>query len=264
MRGQFADCRGAGARQRPRRPGRQRGQRYQLVLGGGLRRTGQWRDRVLARMEENPGIMDPTDYRRPGRRCGWRSTAAGGRPGRVGAVGRTLETMMGSRRVTTFVEDGGVQVMVRAGREARIAGRPGLTYVRSRDDDGACPPGNPGRDRRAGHVQPLQPAARDHHQRRPRAGTAWARRSNGPARWRELPEYAQIDWKGETAVPACGRRGLVTFTMALLIVYLVLAAQFGLHPSAGDHAHRAPGGAGCADRAVGDRRRSACSARSGS
>ena len=49
----------------------------------------------------------------------------------------------------------------------------------------------------------------------------------------ELPEYAQIDWKGETReYQRAGGAVLVTFTMALLIVYLVLAAQFEsfIHP----------------------------------
>ena len=49
----------------------------------------------------------------------------------------------------------------------------------------------------------------------------------------ELPDYAQIDWKGETReYQRAGGAVLVTFAMALLIVYLVLAAQFEsfIHP----------------------------------
>jgi len=49
----------------------------------------------------------------------------------------------------------------------------------------------------------------------------------------ELPEYAQIDWKGESReFQEAGGAVVLTFTLALLIVYLVLAAQFEsfLHP----------------------------------
>src|SRR5690606_38522384 len=49
----------------------------------------------------------------------------------------------------------------------------------------------------------------------------------------ELPEYAQIDWKGESReYKKAGGAVLLTFTLALLVVYLVLAAQFEsfVHP----------------------------------
>jgi multidrug efflux pump len=49
----------------------------------------------------------------------------------------------------------------------------------------------------------------------------------------ELPEQAQIDWKGESReYQAAGGAVLLTFGLALLVVYLVLAAQFEsfIHP----------------------------------
>src|SRR5690606_40111755 len=49
----------------------------------------------------------------------------------------------------------------------------------------------------------------------------------------ELPDYAQLDYKGESReYKAAGGAVLFTFGMALLIVYLVLAAQFEsfIHP----------------------------------
>ena len=49
----------------------------------------------------------------------------------------------------------------------------------------------------------------------------------------ELPEQAQIDWKGESReYQAAGGAVLLTFALALLVVYLVLAAQFEsfIHP----------------------------------
>src|SRR5690606_30373132 len=42
----------------------------------------------------------------------------------------------------------------------------------------------------------------------------------------ELPEYAQVDWKGESReYQKAGSAVLLTFALALLVVYLVLAAQ---------------------------------------
>jgi multidrug efflux pump len=49
----------------------------------------------------------------------------------------------------------------------------------------------------------------------------------------ELPEYAQIDYKGESReYQEAGGAVMLTFALALLIVYLVLAAQFEsfIHP----------------------------------
>ncbi len=49
----------------------------------------------------------------------------------------------------------------------------------------------------------------------------------------ELPEQAQVDWKGESReYQSAGGAVLLTFALALLVVYLVLAAQFEsfIHP----------------------------------
>src|SRR5690606_36875179 len=71
------------------------------------------------------------------------------------------------------------------------------------------------------------------------AGTAPGSSMVGAIDWthrvanEELPAAAPVDWKGETReYQRAGGAVLVTFTMALLIVYLVLAAQFEsfIHP----------------------------------
>jgi multidrug efflux pump len=49
----------------------------------------------------------------------------------------------------------------------------------------------------------------------------------------ELPDYAQVDWKGESReYQKAGSAVLLTFALALLVVFLVLAAQFEsfIHP----------------------------------
>ena len=53
----------------------------------------------------------------------------------------------------------------------------------------------------------------------------------------ELPDYAQLDYKGQAReFRTAGGAVMFTFAMALLIVYLVLAAQFEASSSARDHA----------------------------
>src|SRR5690606_26550054 len=86
------------------------GQPLQVVLGGpDYEELADWRDRMLARMEENPGLYGAdSDYQetRPQMRVNIDRQRAADLGVSVQEIGRTLETMMGSRQVTTFVEDG--------------------------------------------------------------------------------------------------------------------------------------------------------------
>jgi len=220
-----------------------RGRRYQLVLGGqDYAELAQWRDRMLARMAQNPGLQDPdSDYKetRPQMRVDIDRARAADLGVSVSEIGRTLETMMGSRRVTTFVDNGEeYEVMLQAGRENRASPVDlANTWVRSA----------------GGRLIPLsnlvslsemaEPGAFNRFNRL-RAITISAGLAPGyplgealdwtyQAAAEELPDYAQIDWKGESReFQEAGGAVLLTFTMALLIVYLVLAAQFEsfLHP----------------------------------
>ena len=220
-----------------------RGQRYQLVLGGpDYTELAQWRDRILQRMEENRGLMDPdSDYKetRPQMRVEIDHERAADLGVSAQEIGRTLETMMGSRRVTTYVEDGEeYYVMLQAGRDQRVdpsdlAG----TYVRGKGD-ALVPLSNlvrlselaePGSLNRFNRLRAITIGA----------GLAPGYSMGEALEWtrqvvaEELPEHAQVDWKGESReYQEAGGAILLTFTLALLIVYLVLAAQFEsfLHP----------------------------------
>ncbi|TDK33853.1 efflux RND transporter permease subunit [Luteimonas terrae] len=220
-----------------------RGQRYQLVLGGpDYAEIAQWRDRMLARMRDNPGIQDPdSDYKetRPQMRVDIDRTRAADLGVSVQEIGRTLETMMGSRQVTTFVDSGEeYDVLLQADRGARmspadLAG----TYVRGRDD-ALIPLSN-----LVTLSEVAEPASFNRFNRL-RAITISAGLSEGytmseALEWtrqvaaEELPHYAQLDWKGESReFQEAGGAVVLTFAMALLIVYLVLAAQFEsfVHP----------------------------------
>ncbi|WP_202844140.1 efflux RND transporter permease subunit [Luteimonas saliphila] len=220
-----------------------RGQRYQLVLGGpDYAELAQWRDRVLARMEDNDGIQDPdSDYKetRPQMRVEIDRARAADLGVSVTEIGRTLETMMGSRRVTTYVDNGEeYEVVLQAGRETRMTPADlADTYVRGRDDS-MIPLSNlvtlgeiaePGSFNRFNRLRAITISA----------GLAPGYSMGEAIDWtrqvveEELPDYAQIDWRGESReYQSAGGAVLLTFAMALLIVYLVLAAQFEsfLHP----------------------------------
>ena len=244
LRGEFAKLPGVQARANV--PGGlvgSRGQRYQLVLGGpDYAELAQWRDRILQRMESDPGIQDPdSDYKetRPQMRVNIDRDRAADLGVSVQEIGRTLETMMGSRQVTTYVDSGEeYDVMLQAGREQRANPEDlANTYVRGRDD-ALIPLSNlvtlseiaePGTFNRFNRLRAITISA----------GLAPGYSMGEALEWtrqvvdEELPDYAQIDWKGESReYQEAGGAILLTFTLALLIVYLVLAAQFEsfIHP----------------------------------
>ncbi|WP_062357798.1 efflux RND transporter permease subunit [Pseudoxanthomonas mexicana] len=233
-----------------------RGQRYQLVLGGpDYAELAQWRDRILQRMEGNPGIEDPdSDYKetRPQMRVNINRDRAADLGVSVQEIGRTLETMMGSRQVTTYVDNGEeYDVMLQAGRDKRANVEDlAQTYVRgsdgslisslglSRTDRALVPLSNlvtlsevaePGTFNRFNRLRSITISAGLAPGYTMGEALEWTRQTVAE----ELPDYAQIDWKGESReYQEAGGAILLTFTLALLIVYLVLAAQFEsfIHP----------------------------------
>ena len=219
------------------------GGRFSLVLGGpNYEELVQWRDRMMARMEEYPGLLSPdSDYKetRPQMRVIIDRARAADLGVSVTEIGRTLETMMGSRRVTTFVDDGReYDVIVQGERDKRMTPADlGDTQVRGRN--GALVPlsnlvtlremAEPGRYNRFNRLRAITISAELAPGTPMGEAIAWAQET---ART-ELPGHAQIDWKGEAReYQRAGSAVMLTFAMALLIVYLVLAAQFEsfIHP----------------------------------
>ncbi|NZA27594.1 efflux RND transporter permease subunit [Luteimonas sp. SJ-92] len=244
LRGEFAEL--PGVEVRARVPGgliRVRGQRYQMVLGGpNYEELAVWRDRMLARMAENPGLTDiDSDYKetRPQMRVNIDRERAADLGVAVTEIGRTLETMMGSRQVTTFVDDGEeYDVMLQAGRDSRTSPADlENTYVRGRGD-ALVPLSNlvtlseiaePGSFNRFNRLRAITISG----------GLAPGYTMGEALDWsyrvaaEELPDHAQIDWRGESReYQEAGGAVLLTFALALLVVYLVLAAQFEsfIHP----------------------------------
>ena len=188
---------------------------------------------------------------------------------------RTLETMMGSRRVTTFVEDGEeYDVLLQAEPQDRAAPADlENLYVRAgreRRAGAAVQPGDADRDRRAGHASTASTAcARSRCRRASRRATRSARRSTDAeqAAAEELPDYAQLDYKGAVArIPDGRRRGAVHVRHgAADRLPGAGRAVRELHPPARDHADGAARGARRAARAAASpAARSTSSARSAS
>jgi len=220
------------------------GQPVQIVLGGpDYAELAQWRDRMLARMEANPGLFSAdSDYKetRPQLRVEIDRARAADLGVSVQEVGRTLETMMGSRRVTTYVEDGEEYDVILQAQQDDRASPSDLNnlYVRSTTSGSLVPLASlvtlselaePGQYNRFNRLRAITLTA----------GLAPGYTLGEALEWvrqvadEELPERAQIDYKGESReYQTAGGAVLFTFAMALLIVYLVLAAQFEsfLHP----------------------------------
>ncbi|MCL7713154.1 efflux RND transporter permease subunit [Stenotrophomonas mori] len=219
------------------------GQPFQVVLGGPeYAEIAQWRDRLLARMEAYPGLVGAdSDYKetRPQMRVNIDRQRAADLGVSVTEIGRALETMMGSRRVTTFVDNGEeYDVLVQAGREGR-ASPADLAAIQVRARSGELVPlsnlvglsevAEAGTLNRFNRLRSITISASVAPGHTLGEAIAWVQEV---AR-EELPEYAQIDWKGESReYQNAGSAVLLTFAMALLVVYLVLAAQFEsfIHP----------------------------------
>jgi len=222
---------------------RTRGQPFQLVLGGpDYAEIAQWRDIMLAKMAENPGFIGPdSDYKetRPQMRVIVDKARAADLGVSAVAIGTALETMMGGRRATTFVDNGEeYDVVLQAERTGR-ASTADLGALQVRAKDGSLVPlsnlvtlkeiAEPGTFNRFNRLRSITLSARLAEGYPLGEAVAWAQQTADES----LPDHAQISWKGESReLQESGSAVLITFALALLIVYLALAAQFEsfLHP----------------------------------
>ncbi|MBK8284268.1 MAG: efflux RND transporter permease subunit [Ahniella sp.] len=222
---------------------RTQGQPFQLVIGGpDYAELVDWRDRLMARLEKNPGMFAvDSDYKetRPQIRVSVDRNRAAALGVSLSDVGRTLETMMGSRRVTTFVDDGEeYDVMLQADRDER-AEPADLRNLYVRAAGGQLVPlasvvtlselAEPGSLNRFNRLRSITISAAIAPGYTLGQAIDWIEQ----VAQEELPQTAQIDYKGEAReYKQSGAAIFFTFAMALLIVYLVLAAQFEsfVHP----------------------------------
>ena len=220
------------------------GQPLSIVLGGpDYKELASWRDRILARMEENPGLFGAdSDYKetQPQMRVEIDHARAADLGVSAQEIGRTLETMMGGRRVTTYV-DGGEEydVIMQAQRSDRAAPADlDNLYVRSARSGELIPLANlvslkelaePGRLNRFNRLRGITISAGLAPGYTLGEALNWAQKTVAE----ELPPTAQLDYKGDSReYLKAGGAVVLTFALALLVVYLVLAAQFEsfVHP----------------------------------
>jgi len=209
-----------------------------VVIGGGSYQDLQkWRDKVIARAAENRQLTNlDSDYyeRKPQLNVTVNRDRAADLGVSLTAVGRTLETMMGSRTVTTYQEAGEEYNVILQARDSDRATPSDLNniYVRS-DKSGALIP-------LSNLVKVAEQAGPAELKRfdRLRAITITAGLSPGYTLGNaldymdkivreELPPEAQIRYDGESREFRRSQGALyTTFLLALAIVFLVLAAQF--------------------------------------
>ena len=219
------------------------GPAVQVAIGGSdYAELAQWRNRMLARMRENPGLRDPdSDYNEttPQLRVDIDRVRAAALGVSTEEVGSALATMMGSNRVTTFVEGGEeYDVILQARREDR-ATPADLSALHVRSQRGELVPlGNlirltdvaePGSLARFNRLRAITLSAGLAPGYSLGEALDWMRATAAA----ELPSVARLDYKGQSREYLnAGTDMLFAFGMALLIVYLVLAAQFEsfLHP----------------------------------
>ena len=216
----------------------------QMVLGGPSHEVlSQWRDRLLARAREDQRLLNVTsDYeeRRPELNVRIDRDRAADLGVSIQEIGRTLETMLGSRFVTTYTRGGKeYNVVLQARREDReTPGDLSNLYVRSSSSDRLIPLANlvsyhesagPRQLKRVDRLRAITISA----SLAPGYNLAEALDDLERMARQELPQEARITWKGLSREYKESSTALYfTFGMALLIVFLVLAGQFEsfIHP----------------------------------
>jgi len=219
-------------------------QGVQLVIGGNTyEELARWRDIVVRRLQDYPGLLGvDSDFKqtKPQMRIVIDRDRAADLGVSVESIARTLETMFGSRRVTTYIERGEEYDVILQGRasDRRTPGDVSNIHVRSARSGALVPLSNLIR------IEEGATAARLNRYDRLRAVTISANLAPGYTLAQaveffeqvvhdDLPETARIGYKGEARELTEASRSMVaTFAMALLIVFLVLAAQFEsfIHP----------------------------------
>ncbi|MDT8441348.1 MAG: efflux RND transporter permease subunit [Desulfuromonadales bacterium] len=217
----------------------------QFVIGGGsYRELADWRDLLLEKINaDNPGLVGlDSDYKetKPQLNIRINRDRAADLGISTSVIGRTLESMLGGRRVTTFIDDGEeYDVIIEGEREVqRTPANLQNIYVRSATTGQLIPLAN------LVEIEEFADASSLNRYNRVRAITLEAGLADGytlgealahlEGLVREhLPESAVIDYKGQSLnFKTSGASMQFIFLLGAFIVFLVLAAQFEsyIHP----------------------------------
>jgi multidrug efflux pump len=217
----------------------------QFVIGGGTyEELARWRDILLTRIEEsNPGLTGiEWDYKetKPQLRVDIDYDRAADLGVTVGVIGRTLETMLGSRKVTTYIDAGEeYDVILEGERDAqRTPASLDNIYVRSDRSGQLIPLAN------LVEITEVADSRSLNRYNRVRAITIEANLADGLVLGDaldyleglardHLPDRAQVDYKGQSRDFRASTTGILfVFVLGVAVVFLVLAAQFEswIHP----------------------------------
>ncbi|WP_412496116.1 efflux RND transporter permease subunit [Shewanella chilikensis] len=245
IRGRLADLAGVRAFPVMRQAfGRGVGKPVQFVIGGpSYEELARWRDVMLEKAAENPNLVGlDHDYKetKPQLRVVIDKDRAADLGVSIAHIGRTLESMLGSRLVTTFMRDGEeYDVIIEGNRDSQnTASDMQNIYVRSDRSKQLIPLSN------LVSIEEFADASQLHRYNRMRAITLEASLAEGYSLGEALdylndlahtylPAEALISYKGLSLdYQESGSSMYFVFLLALGIVFLVLAAQFEsyIHP----------------------------------
>ncbi|WP_133405934.1 efflux RND transporter permease subunit [Parashewanella tropica] len=217
----------------------------QFVIGGpDYEQLAHWRDIIMEKAKDNPkliGLDDDYKETKPQLRVVINHDRAAQMGVSVSQIGRTLETMLGSKVVTTFMRDGKEYDVVLEGirKQQNTADDMKNIYVRSDTSQKLIPLSN------LVTVQEFADASTLHRYNRMRAITFSANLAddyslgealsylNGLVK-DYLPDEAIVSYKGASQdYQESGSSIYFVFVLALGVVFLVLAAQFEsyVHPA---------------------------------
>jgi multidrug efflux pump len=221
------------------------GKPMQFVIGGGTyEQLAQWRDILIAKINENnPGLVS-VDWNYKETKPQFEVSIDYDRAAELGvtvsAIGRTLETMMGSRKVTTYIDDGEEYDVIVEGEREQQRTRTSMenVYVRS-DRTGALIPLSS-----LVEIQEYADSTSLSRYNRVRAITIEADLAEGytlgealkfmeDITHENLPEEVIIDYKGQSQDFKYSQGSMTfVFVLGLIVVFLVLAGQFEsyVHP----------------------------------
>ena len=214
-----------------------------VLQGNTFEDLARYRDILLERAYENPGLVQlDSDYREtvPQLRIRIDQSRAADLGVSVGDIGRTLESMLGTRRVTTYQDAGEEYNVILEGERSDYQSPQAIDniYVRSQRTGQLVPMSN------LVTVDEGATAAQLNRYNRMRSITITANLADGYSLGEalaylenivltELPEDVSFDYKGQSLLYQEGGSTIIfIFALALAITFLVLAAQFEsfIHP----------------------------------
>lgn len=214
-----------------------------VLQGNTYKELSEWRDTLIEKAQKNPNLSAiNSDYKEtfPQLMVKIDRNRAYDLGIPVGDIAKTLETMLGQRRVTSYVDRGEEYDVIVEGVKADFQSAADIEniYVRSRTTNQLVALSN------LIHIEENATASQLNRYNRLRSITITANLADdytlGEALYflntvvdENLPESAQVDYKGESLLlKESGSSIFFVFALALLLTYLILSAQFEsfIHP----------------------------------